>query len=390
VNPEERKKLFEKYLAWRELKQGLKDLPPYLAKELMEFKYFDGKACKIIDTDDEDRTITFRISDETLDRYKEVMKVKGCQIENFRANPVVLWAHNRMQELPPIGNARWIKIEKNEIISQAEFAPTDFAMSIYMLYKKKFMHGVSVGFITLSYTDTYDDDSTPANGIIEKWDLLEYSPVPVPANPNALVTAYKSGSIVVPEMIWNDFEEWKGQKTEFCKNYFAKSFPKPVCDEDKCDVIYTAHVEDEAKHNEPEGKPEPQVEPEGEPVVAEEVPENEKDKGGILIRLKDLVEILGEEKAQKVIAGELDFLKALELIPPKDKQTKETDEVDIEEEKEEEIEVQEDDSQTPENSDEGDLLISEEDIDKVISTLREELKKDFIGEFRKSVLGIVD
>jgi len=384
MKPEERKKLFEEYLAWRELKpkKGWTDLPPEMKKELMEFNYFNSKACKIVDTDDEERTITFRISDETLDRYKEVMNVKGCQVENFRANPVVLWAHNRMQELPAIANARWIKFEKNAIISQAEFAPMDFAMSIYMLYKKKFMHGVSVGYIVLAYTDTYDDDDTPANRIIEKWDLLEYSAVPVPANPNALVTAYKSGDIVIPKLLWKDFELWPEKKHELCTECSCESDPENPCKQSEGEILYTAFMEGKGQPEEQK----PNLEPQEEPEAAESAPEDPETKDTTKTDPLEVMRnaIKSGEISKEQLKQEMQQLGLVIEEKPND------EEIDIEEEKEEQIEIEEEDSQNPENSDEGDLQISEEELEKVISTLKEDLKKDFIGEFRRSVLGIVD
>ncbi len=201
----------------------------------MLYKYFDTSACKIVESDDEERTLIFTISDETVDRYKEIMKAKGCQLEEYLKNPVVLWAHNRNQELPPIGRAEWVKKVKNSLKAKVQFAPTEFATSIYELYKKGFMNGVSVGYITLEWKDVVEDNDTPARKIIEKWELLEFSAVPVPANPNALISARDAG-IEVPELAMKSFEDWCKKETKFCQAHSCSKFP---CENSKeRDVVF--------------------------------------------------------------------------------------------------------------------------------------------------------
>lgn len=198
----------------------------------MQYRYFDSSDCKIIESDDEEeRTLIFKISDETLDRYKEIMTARGCMVENYRKNPVVLWAHNRSQELPPIGKALWIKIEEKSVKAKVQFAPTEFATTIYNLYKEGYMNGISVGYTIEDYTDVSGEDSgVTVKKIINKWDLLEFSAVPVPANPNALVEA---GQVIgdIPKAILKDFGEWKEKAGEFCNDYFCRAFPCEIKEE---------------------------------------------------------------------------------------------------------------------------------------------------------------
>ena len=40
------------------------------------------------------KTIDFVFSDETIDRDREIIRVNGWDIKNFKKNPIILWAHN--------------------------------------------------------------------------------------------------------------------------------------------------------------------------------------------------------------------------------------------------------------------------------------------------------
>ena len=155
----------------------------------MEHKAYVGE---IKDIDENERTITAFISTEALDRQNDVMVASGAQLSNYKRNPVVLWAHQ--YATPPIGRNLWIKRPKDKpgLLAKTQFANTEFADEIFQLYKEQFLNAWSVGFVPLETKDAEDG----GNGRrIEKWDLLEYSAVPVPANPEALQLAYQKGII---------------------------------------------------------------------------------------------------------------------------------------------------------------------------------------------------
>lgn len=111
------------------------------------------------------------------DRDGEVLTSKGWELENFKKNPVILWAHRYME--PAIGKAEEIKIEEGQMIVRGEFAPIQgnaFAQQIRVLYEEGFQKALSVGYIPIERDE---------NRITRK-ELLEISFVPVPANPEAL------------------------------------------------------------------------------------------------------------------------------------------------------------------------------------------------------------
>jgi HK97 family phage prohead protease len=160
--------------------------------ELMRKQY----VAKSIDIDDDERSLTAIISTDTVDRDGEVLLPKGAILDNFMKNPVVLWAHDYYDT--PIARALWIKKGRGRITAKAKFADTDKAEEIYQLYKGGFLNAFSVGFDPREYREPKPEeikkkpDWANARRIYETWELLEFSGVPVPANPEALALAVKT------------------------------------------------------------------------------------------------------------------------------------------------------------------------------------------------------
>lgn len=158
---------------------------------------------KISAINEEERTVTAVISTSAIDRDREVLLPKGMEFERFQKNPVVPWAHDTSS--PPIGKALWIKVKGQKITAKVQFAATEFAEEIWQLFKGGFLKAFSVGFIPLDGRSPTPADLkknpawADARFIITKWELLEFSPVPVPANPEALMQAVKSKSIVLSD-----------------------------------------------------------------------------------------------------------------------------------------------------------------------------------------------
>ena len=124
------------------------------------------------------------VATDDVDRDGEVLDIKGLDIKKFQSNPVVLWAHDYSK--PPIGRAEKItKKADGTLVAKIKFAITesDFAKEIYALYKGGFLNAFSIGFIP----------SEADGNRFTKSEMLEFSAVPVPANPNALLTAKAKG-----------------------------------------------------------------------------------------------------------------------------------------------------------------------------------------------------
>src|SRR6266567_1420568 len=149
-------------------------------------------------------TLDFRSSDETLDRYKEVISVAGWRLENYRKNPVVQNAHNYSSLADTIGKSLITEVRGASdrsaqerglqsaaiagpyLFQRIQFAVDDNPMAklAYGLYKGGFLKAVSVGFIPLQW-ENGSKDAGYRRKYLEQ-ELLEVSAVSIPANANAL------------------------------------------------------------------------------------------------------------------------------------------------------------------------------------------------------------
>lgn len=144
------------------------------------FKQFATEIKAVADT----RTIKFLISTDAIDRDGDSIDPKGWDLTNYMKSPVVLWSHDYSQ--PPVAKATSVESTKNGLAATAEFPAKGvypFADTVYELLKGGFLSASSVGFRPI--------DGVPAEGRkgmnYLKQELLEFSVVPVPANPEALV-----------------------------------------------------------------------------------------------------------------------------------------------------------------------------------------------------------
>lgn len=144
------------------------------------FRQYVGKSSV-----NQDGTVKAVISTNTPDRYDDIVSPKGALLDNYRRNPVVLWNHN--SNLPPIGKNINIMVYDNEIVALTKFADTQLAQEIKSLYEGGFMSAFSIGFIPKK-----SDIDSQGRTVFTEWELLEYSCVPIPANPEALTMALKN------------------------------------------------------------------------------------------------------------------------------------------------------------------------------------------------------
>jgi hypothetical protein len=131
----------------------------------------------------------------------DTIDVSGWELEPFRKNPVVLWAHDA--SMPPIAKAPRVWPEGGKLKADAEFVPADnpacgrFAEGIYQLYKGGFMSATSVGFNATKWV--FADRPGGGWGIdFLGQELLEFSCVPIPANAEALIEGKSAGIDILP------------------------------------------------------------------------------------------------------------------------------------------------------------------------------------------------
>tara|TARA_Y100000310_G_scaffold184190_1_gene184332 strand:+ start:439 stop:1806 length:1368 start_codon:yes stop_codon:yes gene_type:complete len=138
--------------------------------------------------DMDDRSFWSVGSSENPDRDNEIIRQKGWKLKNFRKHPALLYAHNPYEL--PIGSAKKVKVEDEQLLFQAKFARHERADALFQMYIEGQIKGWSVGFMPLKWQKREDDDGEPIMDASGWWfafeylqqELIEISSTPVPAN----------------------------------------------------------------------------------------------------------------------------------------------------------------------------------------------------------------
>jgi len=160
-----------------------------------------AKAQDPISVNEDTRSISYLVSDETVDRMGDIIKVKGWDLSSYKQNPVVLWSHDG-SNTPPIGKAANVRRRYGpaRLTADIEFAPKEafeFADTIYQLASRGFIRATSVGFMP-TMAEEVDEKKReklglgPYGQLYTGAELMEISVVAVPANPSALQDGVKA------------------------------------------------------------------------------------------------------------------------------------------------------------------------------------------------------
>ena len=176
-------------------------------KEYLQFKVSEATKEKI----------TIVASDETLDRYGEVVPLDAWDFKNYKKNPVLLVDHDyKVSNI--VGRAKNLKVSKDSFTFEPEFhGTTQLAQEVSRMVDEGWLPAVSVGFMP------HGPKKDGEKGINE---LLEISFVAVGANPNALALAMKSIDAKQEKKVFDwamtkDSEILELQRIEFAKKNFA-------------------------------------------------------------------------------------------------------------------------------------------------------------------------
>ena len=145
------------------------------------------------DIDVENRTAEFIISDDTKDRHNTVLDVDGWHLDNYNKNGIVGYQHDVYGEdqanpdnVIGIGKA---EMRDGKLIGIVTFEPENInplAEKIFQKVQFGTLRATSVGFNPLEqgeFRKMEDSDSEIYH--YGKRDLLEFSIVNIPSNPNA-------------------------------------------------------------------------------------------------------------------------------------------------------------------------------------------------------------
>ena len=143
----------------------------------------------------EDRTLMVKITTSNPDRSSDVVIPQGAVLDNYQRNPVV--ALNHKYDGLAIAKTEQLDITSDGILAKVKFPEPGvygLADTVFELYKGGFMNAWSIGFIPIE-----SSDRDGGGREFKKWELLEYSAVLVPDNPEALTMLRSKGIQVTDE-----------------------------------------------------------------------------------------------------------------------------------------------------------------------------------------------
>ena len=151
----------------------------------------------------EKRVIERITTTEAPDRYGDIVRAKGANIESYKKNPVVMFAHNHSDA--PIGKSikLWMDSPTKSWRSQDLHFGDELDASGYYEYLFKMvasgaMPGGSIGFMPNEVKSDHTPTEREMLGLgrfgVEYlgWDYLEHSACSIPANPEALANSLRA------------------------------------------------------------------------------------------------------------------------------------------------------------------------------------------------------
>lgn len=132
-----------------------------------------------------ERQIKVIVSDATQDRSEDIIDPMGIDYASYLKNPVVLYQHDHDQ---PIARCISLSLEGGKLHATVEFPPEGElpkSDEVYKLIKNGILNAASIGFIPKEYVWLEDSRWGRKFTSVE---MIEFSFVSVPCNPNALIT----------------------------------------------------------------------------------------------------------------------------------------------------------------------------------------------------------
>jgi HK97 family phage prohead protease len=137
-----------------------------------------------------DRRMRFLISTGGVDRDGDKLDPRGWVLDAYRRNPVIQFCHD--YKSLPIAKCVEIRATRTGLEAVAEFPPRglhEFADVVFDMLRGGFLNATSVGFRPIEF-----EESRYRKGKnFLKQELTEFSVMPIPSNPDALIQRSPEG-----------------------------------------------------------------------------------------------------------------------------------------------------------------------------------------------------
>jgi len=141
-----------------------------------------------------DEVFAATITTPALDSYDSIVHPDGGDFSRYSDNPVVYLEHGWMRDELPIGKTLSLKTGADQIDAEFVLAQGDeVADRARNLMRQGVLGGTSIGFVPTEMDfapapRSMDDDGEERSVLhVYKWQMLEFSVVGIPSNPEALI-----------------------------------------------------------------------------------------------------------------------------------------------------------------------------------------------------------
>ena len=138
-------------------------------------------------------------------RNGDELNLRGVAFKNYLKNPVVLWAHDSFGGIP-IGKTLEIDHDdQGKIVVDFQFNSDDeFAARVENAWNGGFIRAASIRYLPTKVVEVRGNGGEVERLRVEESELLEWSLVPVPADPDSVRAAARA--LNLPEEIFRGFE----------------------------------------------------------------------------------------------------------------------------------------------------------------------------------------
>ena len=163
------------------------------------------------------------IAANEVSRNGDELNLRGVSFKSYRKNPVVLWSHDTYSGIPIAKTLDIGHDDQGRIVADFEFNSSDeFAARVENAWNGGFIRGASIRYMPTKVVEVRNDDGSVERLRVEESELLEWSLVPVPADPDSVRAAARA--LGLPAEIFRGLEpEPETQETE--------PLPDPVTEE---------------------------------------------------------------------------------------------------------------------------------------------------------------
>lgn len=220
-----------------------------------------------VDTNALSATATINTAKE--DREYDIIIPMGVQLNNYRANPVVLWDHGLGEMSRPIAKCVDPNGDLAVVVTEDEIKATSYfsesieeSMQVFHLIAEQLVKATSVRANPIRYK-SHKSESGEVGMILEEWDLVEWSWTAVGCNPDAVAKMLERGTIEgtkICDPLLKSLTAVAPKPADFFKGITlpkeeAVEDPKP--DEDQTKTDTPEETTDEPKADVPEEDMEP-------------------------------------------------------------------------------------------------------------------------------------